>query len=74
LFLDHDLGGEEHVDSNREDCGMEVVRWMSKNKVDVGEVIIHSHNVIAAEKMRLSLEEAGYNVRAIPFRQLITRI
>lgn len=74
LFLDHDLGGEQYVDSDREDCGMEVVRWMMENKVDVGTVIVHSHNIVAAEKMRLGLEESGYNVQSIQFRDLINRI
>jgi hypothetical protein len=28
VHLDHDLGGERFVDLSREDCGMEVVRWL----------------------------------------------
>ena len=28
IFLDHDLGGEEFVDSDRKDTGMEVVRHL----------------------------------------------
>ena len=39
LFLDHDLGGETLVDSDREDCGMEVVRWLQKNKPDNGKLL-----------------------------------
>ena len=31
VFLDHDLGGETYVSSKREDCGMEVVRWIKEN-------------------------------------------
>src|SRR4051812_41221725 len=28
VHLDHDLGGETFVDCGRDDCGMEVVRWL----------------------------------------------
>src|SRR5262245_42863520 len=30
VHLDHDLGGKTFVDSDAEDCGMEVIRWLSK--------------------------------------------
>ena len=69
VYLDHDLGGEVFVNSNREDCGMEVVRWMCSNKmkINVGRVIVHSWNYPAATEMRNKLKDAGYDVCQSPF-------
>lgn len=74
LFLDHDLGGEIYVDSNREDCGMEVVRFLAKHVAEyitvIDTIIVHSHNQPAAERMVYNLREYGYNAHYIPFIQL----
>ncbi len=67
VSLDHDLSGEIHVDSNREDCGMEVVRWVQENKPKVENFIVHSLNIYAAEQMKFSLDKYGYDVAQIPF-------
>ena len=72
LFLDHDLGGEQFVDSGREDTGMEVVRWMVENKPNVGDVIVHSHNTPAGIEMVAKLEDAGYSAVYIPFIELFS--
>jgi hypothetical protein len=68
LFLDHDLGGEVHVESGREDCGMEVVRWMMENKPAVKKVIVHSHNVPAANRMVDLLQGVGYQCCHVRFQ------
>ena len=70
VFLDHDLGGEVHVDSDREDCGMEVVRWAVENKPIVEGFIIHSLNHIASRSMKEALRKAGYKALPIPFSLL----
>lgn len=71
LLLDHDLGGEVYVDSDREDCGMEVVRWLvahsDENVAKIETIIVHSMNPPARESMVYALKEAGYNVLEIPF-------
>jgi hypothetical protein len=67
LFLDHDLGGEAYVDSMREDCGMEVVRWMEANRPPVSEVVIHSHNPVAASQMVIALKKIYSDVHYLPF-------
>ncbi|UYN89915.1 MAG: hypothetical protein KIT08_01430 [Anaerolineales bacterium] len=67
VHLDHDLGGEVFVDSDREDCGMEVVRWMVENRPNVKEVVVHSWNIPAAGKMFAKLSQAGYAVKSEPF-------
>lgn len=74
VFLDHDLGGEVYVDTNREDCGMEVVRYIVKNKPEIFQIIVHSLNQIAAKEMVLRLQDAGYRVQWVPFTTLFNRI
>jgi CheY-like chemotaxis protein len=62
VSLDHDLGGEVFVDSDREDCGMEVVRWIVKNNPAIRRINIHTANHMAAPQMIASLIHAGYEV------------
>ncbi len=74
VLLDHDLGGEVYVDSGREDCGMEVVRWVAQNQPKVDQFIVHTHNPSAAAYMNDDLEKAGYSVIASPFCYMIGKI
>jgi len=70
VHLDHDLGGELFVDVNREDCGMEVVRWLSKEPrrhLRKAKFTVHSHNMVAAFEMTYRLQGMGYQVQARPF-------
>ncbi|KKK83120.1 hypothetical protein LCGC14_2796560 [marine sediment metagenome] len=67
VSLDHDLNGEQFIDSARADCGMEVVRWMVKHKPGVGEVVVHTANRKAAMLMEEALVGAGFVVRREPF-------
>lgn len=62
VTLDHDLNGESYVDSSRQDCGMEVVRWISANKPTIGTVNVHSWNDGASEAMVDALRDCGYSV------------
>ena len=66
-FLDHDLGGEVYVDSDRPDTGMEVVRWVEAHRPPVARFVVHSFNGKAAEAMVARLDEAGYAVTRAPF-------
>lgn len=76
LFLDHDLGGEAYVNSTREDCGMEVVRFLCADNLPktISNIVVHSHNTVAALEMFNKLKDAGYNVRLVPFYNLIDAI
>jgi hypothetical protein len=76
LFLDHDLGGEAYVNSSREDCGMEVVRYLCEQPrtKSINKIVVHSHNVVAAEEMFNKLLDAGYSVKLVPFYNLIEAI
>ena len=67
VSLDHDLGGEVYVDSGREDCGMEVVRFLETNFIPITNIVIHSWNIPAAYLMAYKLNHMGYNVVRRPF-------
>jgi len=74
VFLDHDLGGEQFIDSGRKDTGAEVARWIVKNKPKIDLIVVHSYNPDGAENMRSLLSQAGYNVKKIPFSNLMKHI
>ena len=67
VCLDHDLGGEIYVDSSREDCGMEVVRWVRKHQPLVDNFVVHTYNTGAAQIMVKELRASGYRVIRLPF-------
>jgi hypothetical protein len=70
IHLDHDLGGEHFVDVNRDDCGMEVVRWLAREPrrhLRRSKFTVHSHNIVAAFEMVMNLQSLGYRVDARPF-------
>lgn len=62
IFLDHDLGGQVFVDTNREDTGSEVARWISKNpeKIYGAFVITHTFNTVGAKNITNLLPNAVY--------------
>lgn len=70
VFLDHDLGGEIFVESGREDCGMEVVRWIVEKQPIISHIIIHTANSVAGKTMLERLREIEYDVKYIPIFQL----
>lgn len=73
VHLDHDLGGETFVNSAREDCGMEVVRFIeSLNETELKtfercKFIVHTYNYPAGRNMASRLQSAGLNVTYVPF-------
>jgi hypothetical protein len=70
VYLDHDLGGETYVHSGREDCGMEVIRFLEKQSVENYKncsFIVHSWNISAGNKMTERLKDKGYRVQYKPF-------
>jgi len=66
ISLDHDLNYEAFVNSNRPDCGMEVVRFMTENskfllkKFMQANIIVHTSNRAAAAVMINTLEKYSY--------------
>jgi len=70
VHLDHDLGGEQFVHVDRDDCGMEVVRWLSREPrkhLRRTRFTVHSHNIAAAFEMVMQLQAVGFQVDARPF-------
>jgi hypothetical protein len=70
ISLDHDLGGETYVDPQRKDCGMEVVRYILRNRpacLAQTRFIVHSRNQFAAVMMAEALSSAGYQCDLEPF-------
>ena len=76
VHLDHDLGGEEYVNTKREDCGMEVVRSLEKmsrdkpeefEKLKKAKFTVHSWNPHAGPLMTKRLQDIGLDVEFRPF-------
>lgn len=67
IWLDHDLGGEVHVDSGREDCGMEIVRFLEKYRKSCNRIFVHTCNEPASNSMVCKLRENGYKAIGTPF-------
>jgi len=71
--LDHDLGGETYVNSERDDCGMAVVRWLEDiSKEDLKSFeetlfICHSHNTRAGRNMTKRIQALGLKAKQIPW-------
>ncbi len=74
--LDHDLGGESWVNTKREDCGMEVIRYLEKmsrdkpeefDKLKATHFVVHSWNSHAAPIMVERLAKIGLDVEYVPF-------
>ncbi len=75
LFLDHDLGLRQFVDSSDPNTGMEVVRWLEeyqqyKAVPKIDQIIVHSCNPPASYAMEAALKNLGYEVVRIPFPNL----
>lgn len=58
IFLDHDLGGDQYVDSNNENTGYQIAKFIKINHIKYTSCIIHSHNPAGAANMKLVLEDA----------------
>ena len=70
IWLDHDLGGERWVDSERNDCGMEAVRHIVSDRPEHLQrtiFIVHTHNVRTGQLMRDTLVSAGYDCTYQPY-------
>ena len=76
VSLDHDLGGQEYMNTKREDSGMEIVRVLEKKahkepeefkKLENTLFIIHSWNNHAAPIMQDRLSKLGLTAVWVPF-------
>jgi hypothetical protein len=60
IFLDHDLGGEILVDSNKDNTGYQVAKFISSSINKNTETIIHTLNPCGAQNMKNALPHARY--------------
>ena len=73
VYLDHDLGGQTYVHSAREDCGMEVIRFIEKlSAEDLAyfngtKFVVHTWNESAGPKMVERLHKLGLGAEYKPF-------
>ncbi len=70
IHLDHDLEGETLVDMNRQDSGMEIIRWLCKEPrphLKQTRFFVHTHNFVAGLLMVLEMREGGYLAEMRPF-------
>lgn len=70
VHLDHDLTEETFVDSSRTDCGMEVVRWIIRNKPEIKRIIVHTMNTPAGHEMVRTLRFHGYDAKYQSFYRI----
>lgn len=70
IFLDHDLGGEVYVDSESQNTGGEVARWIESNRSEISGnplFVIHSLNTVGSEYMSNLISKSFDEVYRIPF-------
>lgn len=71
VHLEHDLGEEKFANTKREDCGMEIVRFLERTKTsfsfDHVKFIIHTWNDHAGRVMLERLTKLGLYVEWTPF-------
>lgn len=72
-YFEHDLGENPDMDIRREDCGMEVVRFLEKapaslrDKLMNVKFVIHTWNKAAGVKMTIRLSKLGFLTTYRPF-------
>ena len=70
VSMEYDLNDLEYNHPSREDCGLELVRWLERRSSDSYShvrFIIHTWNSSAGMKMANRLRAHGYNVILKPF-------
>ena len=55
IFIDHDLGGEEMVDSREANTGYQFALWLAENEIE-SQFITHSLNPYGAENIKMTLD------------------
>jgi hypothetical protein len=74
IYLDHDLGGRQMVDSREEETGAAFTRWMPVAGEEQPQpvITIHSYNLPGATNMHRLLRDKGYTkVILWPFCQTV---
>lgn len=58
IFLDHDLGNREYVDSDDSNTGFQVAKAIKGTPNESTFIVIHSANPVGAENIRQELPQA----------------
>jgi len=66
IFLDHDLDNRIMVNSKEENTGYQFVKYIIKDQPK-GEIIVHSLNVVGANRMVKEFHMNGIECKYIPF-------
>lgn len=74
VCLDHDLGGEVMVSSDRADTGAEVVRHLVRQLCPIRLIAVHTYNTPAGERMVTDLRQAGYLAEYAPYGRLLFEV
>jgi hypothetical protein len=77
ILLDHDLGGEELVDSNEPNTGYQFAKWLIEHQSrlkDTAIVIVHSWNPDGTNNIAWALKNAGWNVMIKPYGAPLLRL
>ncbi len=69
LWLDHDLGGDDTI---RPVVLYLEERAFNDERVDVGEILVHTANPVGAAAMVAGLQRYGYNAKRIGVDELIS--
>jgi hypothetical protein len=74
LFLDHDLDQKIFVNSNEQNTGYQLTKFIVENKISFGFAYIHSMNQYGSDLMYAELLEVADMKRVcrIPFSKLRT--
>lgn len=74
LFLDHDLDDRTYVDSEEENTGYQLCKWLAEHpELTFKNIIIHSMNSVGAQRMMELLCDREA-VQLVPFHMLMTRL
>lgn len=57
-FIDHDLDDKVYVDSEEENTGYQLAKYMAENNATYETVIIHSMNSVGSENIKNVLKDA----------------
>ena len=60
LFLDHDLGGKAFVDSNEENTGYQLSKFIDEAGIKYKLCVVHSLNYPGAMRMMKNLKNSFY--------------
>jgi len=66
LFLDHDLDDRIYVNSNEQNTGYQLAKYVAEKEIKFNEIILHSLNPAGVQNMKAVLPEA----KIIPFTNL----